>query len=286
MKFRVHHLYAAKLSITEHLFTKPLAQLKPLFKDGIVTSKNYLTEYESIWALMDVQRLYIKERELIIGVLCRGRDQNATILDVASTIAHLKEDSVKNVATTCNFVFDYETEIVVFEEKVGKVSKLQFAEMFVKLILAHSPDLGEIDSELIPLANIIKEEIRKFKSIHYARFELRPANWNDDDDFSDFDSKLKLLKTNKAIQAYESQGGLNTESELFRKPVNMVVAGYGKLDLKGIDKEGIGKQLNSENELLCQTIDAPDEELVKAVGYYYEFLLKAIKQHKGASKDD
>lgn len=286
MKFRVHHLYAAKLSITEHLFTMPLELLKPLFKDGIVTSTSFLTEYESIWALMDVQSLYIKGRELIIGELCRGRDQNATILDVASTIALLKEDNVKNVATICNFVFDYETEIIVFEEKPGKVSKLQFAEMFVKLIIAHSPDLGEIESELLPVANIIKEEIRKFKSIQYARFELRPANWNDDDDFSDFDSKLKLLRTHKAVQAYESQEGLNAESELFRKPVNMVVAGYGKLDIKGIDNEGHTKQLNSENELLCETIDAPEGELTKAVEYYYEFMLKAIKQHKGASKND
>lgn len=283
VKLRVHHLYAAKISILEHLFTEPLSVLKQSFRTGISASGITLRAHNSIWTFMDVEQIHEQDRELIIGRLCRGRDEKSEVLDIESSTPTLKLDNFPNVATWSNFVFDYETEIVVFEEKSGRISIHQFIEVFLQLIIVQAPEIGNLESEFIPFEENIKEQIKKFNKIKYAKFHLKPANWDFEDEFSDLDEQLKLLRSHKATQIYESKDGLNTESNLFRKPVNMIIAGYGNFVLSGIDNEGSQKKLNSKDELWTQTIDAPDGEPSEVSHHYITFLEKVIKQHRGGA---
>ncbi len=282
---RVQHLYAAKLSIHENIFSRLIDDMKPLFKKGIRVSAKPMRWSDSYWAFMDIQQITIDSRFLIAGRLYRGRDEDVEVMVLENEEVKTKIENVQNATTKSNFVFDYETEIVVFEERHGKISKNQFIEMFKKLIMSNVPEIGDLESEFLPLEESLLMEINKFSKVYAAKFELKPANWNDDEDFSDLDEELKDLKTHKAIHMYESRDGLNREARLFRKPVNMVIAGYGKLFLSGRDLEGNTKQLDSENELLSQRIEAPDEDIKEVVTSYINLLFKAISQHLGARRD-
>lgn len=279
---RKHHLYAAKISINENLFTQPLEILKPYFFDGIVTSGIFLNLYNSLWNFMDVSKIELNNRLLISGRILRAKDETANIVDTDEV--KVKKGNVPNVATWSNFLFDYETEIVTFEERIGKISKNQFVDVFKQLIEINAPNLGEIKYEILPAAENLKAELRKFKYIHYARFDLIPANWDDDDDFNELDEELKILGATAAVHEYKAKSqGLNPDSSFFSKPVNMSLAGYGHFDVRGTDYEGENKQLISKQELLYESIQSGDDIIEEFSRNYFSFLRKAIEQHIGAS---
>jgi len=282
---RKHHLYAAKISINEHLFTKPLEELKPFFFEGIVTTGIFIGLYKSLWSFLDISKIEIDGRVFIAGRVVRAKDESTKIVDTVN--AKVKKGNVENVASWSNFLFDYETEIVIFEERIGKISKNQFLEVFKQLIQINAPQLGEIKYELLPAADNLKAELRKFKHIHYARFELIPANWDDDDEFNELDQELKNLGVHEAVHEYKAKyNGMNPESRLFSKPVNMSLAGYGHFDIRGADHEGENKQLISKQELLYESIQSGDDIIEDFSRNYYVFIKKAIQQHLGASKNE
>lgn len=287
INLRVHHLYAAKISINENLFTKPLFQVKPFFLQGIKTSGIFLMEYNSLWNFLDIEKLDIEGRTVLAGRLCRGKDEFTRVIDIENIkIKKDKKDKKDNVASWSNFLFDYETEIVIFEERRGRISRYQFMDLFKRLISINAPELGLLEYQFIPAAENIRLEIDKFSKIYYARFEIIPANWDDDEDFNDFDEALKDLGTNKASQVYESKNGLNKNAKLFKKPVNMALAGYGKFNFSGTDKEGDHKQLDSSKELFYRTVYSDEEVISEMAHEYFSFLEKAIEQHLGESKHE
>ncbi|MBU5353902.1 hypothetical protein KQI74_16580 [Paenibacillus barcinonensis] len=282
---RKHHLYSAKLSINVNLFTRPLQELKPFFFKGIVTSGAFPKLYNSLWNFLDVSKIEIEGRTILAGRILRAKDESTKIVDTDDV--KIKKERVENVANWSNFLFDYETEIVTFEERVGKISKLQFIEVFRKLITLNAPEIGTIEYELLPAAENLKAELRKFKYIHYARFEMIPANWDDDDDFNELDEELKNLGTYKAVHEYKAKNkGLNPNSKLFSKPVNMTIAGYGHFDVRGTDTDGDNKQLISNQELIYESIQSGDDIVEEFTRHYFTFMKKAIQQHLGASKDE
>lgn len=280
---RKHHLYTAKISVSEHLFSKSLKDIKPNFYEGITTSGIFLNLYNSLWNFMDITPLTFKGRELIAGRIVRAKDESTRIVDT-DTIK-VKKDNISNVASWSNFLFDYQTEIVVFEERLGKISKNQFIEVFKQLIEVNAPELGEIQYKLLPAADNLKAELAKFQIINYARFELIPANWDDDEEFNELDEELKNLKATEAVHEYKSDfEGLNPKSNMFRKPVNMSLAGYGHFDVRGRDNEGDNKQVNSKQELLYESVQSGDDIIEDFTRNYFTFIKKAIEQHLGATK--
>lgn len=282
---RKHHLYAAKISINENLFTKPLEELKPFFFDGIVTTGIFIGLYKSLWSFLDTSVIEIDRRVFIVGRVVRAKDETTKIVDTVN--AKVKRGSVENVASWSNFLFDYETEIVIFEERIGRISKKQFVEVFKQLIQINAPQLGEIKYKFLPAADNLRAELRKFNHIHYARFELIPANWDDDDEFNELDQELKNLGVNEAVHEYRAKNkGMNPDSKFFSKPVNMSLAGYGHFDIRGVDYEGEKKQLISKQELLYESIQSGDDIIEDFIRNYHFFIRKAIHQHLGASKDE
>lgn len=215
----------------------------------------------------------------------RAKDETTNIVD--TTIAKVKKGNVSNVASWSNFLFDFETEIVIFEERLGKISKNQFAEVFKRLIEINAPKLGEIIYKLLPAADNLKAELRKFKVINYARFDLIPANWDDDDEFNELDQELKNLGATEAVHEYKAKyQGLNSNSRLLTKPVNMSLAGYGHFDIRGSDHDGENKQLISKQELLYESIQSGDDIIEDFTRNYFTLIRKAIKQHLGASGNE
>lgn len=282
---RKHHLYAAKININENLFSKPIEESKPLFYEGISTSGIFLKLYDSLWNFMDISKINIAGRDLIAGRVVRAKDESKITVDTDNN--RLTKDNVSNVASWSNFVFDYETEIVVFEERIGKISKNQFLVVFTHMVEINARDLGELKYKLLPAADNLRAELRKFKTIHYARFELIPANWDDDEEFNDLDEELKSLGANEAVHEYKARNqGLNPSSRLFAKPINMSLAGYGNFDLRGTDAEGENKQLISKQELLYESLQSGEDEILEFGRNYYNLLLKAVHQHLEASKNE
>ncbi|MFI2859027.1 DUF4747 family protein [Paenibacillus sp. JSM ZJ436] len=176
---------------------------------------------------------------------------------------------------------------MTFEERIGRISKNQFVEVFKQLILVNASELGDIKYEILPAAENLKTELRKFKHIYYAKFELIPANWDDDEEFDELDKELKNLGVNEATHEYKAMNqGMNPDSKLFSKPVNMTLAGYGHFDIRGLDQDGESKQLISKQELLYESIQSGDDIIEDYSRNYFVFVKRAIQQHLGASKND
>ncbi|MVO99056.1 hypothetical protein [Paenibacillus lutrae] len=282
---RKHHLYAVKLSINETLFSRPLKESKMHFLSAINTSGIFLKKYNSLWNFIDIAKEDIAGRNIVAGRILRGKDEGTNVVD--TTDVKIKRNNVENVASWSNFIFDFATEIVIFEERVGKISKNQFIEVFKQMIEINAPELGELKYEFLPAAENLKGELKKLKVINYARFQLIPANWDDDDDFNELDKELKNLGTSEAVHEYKAKGtGLNPDSILIKKPVNMSLAGYGHFDVRGTDKDGMNKQVISNQELLFESVQSGDDIIEDFTRNYLSFLKKAIEQHIGASKNE
>lgn len=282
---RKHHLYAAKLSINENLFTQQLENLKTLFLEAISTSSIFLNFSGSLWNFIDIERIRLDGRFLIAGRLLRAKDEVARVVDTKKI--SIKTSSVENAASWSNFLFDYETEIVIFEERKGRISRRQFLEVFKLLVEINSKEIGDIAYVLLPAAENIKQELKKFKHIYFARFELIPANWDDEEEFNDLDEELKKLGATQAVHEYKTKyvNGLNPESKFFSKPVNMALAGYGNFDIKGNDLNGERKHLKSSQELLYESIESGDDNIEEFSKNYLIILKRAIQQHLGAASN-
>ncbi|MDO3677552.1 DUF4747 family protein [Paenibacillus ehimensis] len=282
---RKHHLYAVKLSINETLFSRPLRETKTHFFNAITTSGIFLKKYNSLWNFIDITKDTIDGRNIIAGRILRGKDEGTNVVDI--TDVKIKRNNVKNVASWSNFIFDFATEIIIFEERAGKISKNQFIEVFKQMVEINAPELGELKYEFLPAAENLKDELRKLKVINYARFQLIPANWDDDDDFNELDQELKNLGASEATHEYKAKGtGLNPESRLIKKPVNMSLAGYGHFDVRGTDHDGVNRQVISKQELLFESVQSGDDIIEDFTRNYLSFLRKAIDQHLGASEHE
>ncbi|MFE5322842.1 hypothetical protein ACFQ88_29575 [Paenibacillus sp. NPDC056579] len=282
---RKHHLYAVKLSINETLFSRPLRETKAHFLNAINTSGIFLKKYNSLWNFIDIAKESIEGRIIVAGRILRGKDEGTNVVDTADV--KVRRNNVENVASWSNFIFDYATEIVIFEERIGKISKNQFIEVFKQMVEINTPELGELKYEFLPAADNLKDELKKLKVINYARFHLIPANWDDGDDFNELDEELKNLGTSEAVHEYKARGtGLNPQSRLIKKPVNMSLAGYGHFDVRGTDQEGENKQVISKQELLFESVQTGDDIIEDFTRNYLSFLRKAIDQHLGASKHE
>jgi hypothetical protein len=86
---RKHHLYSAKLSINENLFTRPLQELKPFFFKGIVTSGAFPKLYNSLWNFLDVSKIEIEGRTILAGRILRAKDESTKIVDCQHQIRQL-----------------------------------------------------------------------------------------------------------------------------------------------------------------------------------------------------
>ncbi|MEK4145915.1 hypothetical protein NST02_02370 [Robertmurraya sp. FSL W8-0741] len=282
---RKHHLYAAKLSINQNLFSYPLNITKAHFKKGIATSEKFFSKYKSLWNFIDVTPLEIDEKLMIAGRVLRAKDEITSIVD--TNVVQITKNSVENVAKWSNFLFDYQNEIVVFEERKGRISRNQFIEVFTQMIERNAFELGELKYELLPNASDLKKELKNLKKINYAKFHLIPANWDDDEEFNDLDEELKNLKSREAVHEYIAhESGLNPESKLFRKPVNMTLAGYGHFDVRGKDRNNENRQILSKQELLYESIQSGDDKIDEFTRNYLTFLKRAIDQHLGAAKNE
>lgn len=277
------NLYALKISVSENIFSQKLSYLKKFFKKAIRDSDEYIEEYDSVWGFIDTMEIKKNRRTLLSGTLLRGKDQIKKLVDTDKK--SLKKGLVPNVAHEAHFIFDYQTEIVIFEEKKGIISRYQFERIFKEIILTHEPDLGHLVSDFLPAPNLLKE-IDKFEKIKYAKFKLHPANWNFDDNFDELDMNIKELKANKVTQTYESEEGLDKKSKMFKDPVNMSLAGYGQFDMNGKDNTGNYKVLKSYEELLSEIIKLEDDVIEEFIEKSYVFLLLAIDQHRRSQNEN
>ncbi|SJZ91973.1 hypothetical protein [Selenihalanaerobacter shriftii] len=272
-------LYATKISVSEKLFSHNLSDLKQYILKAILESKGFIEYGDSIIGFTDINKFNIQRRILVVGKLCRGKDQAQKIID--SDSGELRDHHVPNVAHESYFLFDLKTEIVVFEER-KYISKFQFGKMFSTLISYNQPNVGRLENKLLTSISILRQ-IDEFSEINYAKFNLIPANWDYSEEFDELDEKIKELEAEKAEHEYKSDGGLNKEAMLFKDSVNMGLSGYGDFKLGGKDLEGNIKEVYSEEEHLSQTIKLEKNNLDEFIDKALGFLFKAIAQHKESS---
>lgn len=260
---RTMTLFVGKVNINPSLFSPEFSvgrqRLRHLFEQPLKqTVTTIWGERESTWVVIDNELV-----ETPIGVLACGRlgriGQRSVPgfdLDMFKRVRTV----VPNAYEHSNFVFDPETELIVFEERAS-ISERMFRQVFAALCQLADPDLGHMS--VYPKIDMATFEAAVKRLARVRRMEIdfvRPNPVNMDGLCDEFRRRL-LDEPNSDHTAVhmESTGGLRADSAAVAVGLQMVDKTYGSAEFEGDSEAGISVVIRSDDQSLKRSVQALDD---------------------------
>lgn len=168
----------------------------------------------------------------------------------------------KNNSVSTYFLFDLQSELVVFYER-NKLGYNQFIEGFQGLLDLHIPDIG-FQVYLAKDKFSIRESIKLFHKVRKITSTIIPPNANEEaledlyDRKSDEMAEGNITKQTSIFESHKrNQQGLDTKSKDVSNVIDLSEAfiskGYGKLKIEGENSEGVEIHYDSDADSPIQT---------------------------------
>lgn len=221
------------------------------------------------WAFADITTV----GKVIAGRLVQINPEQAPVFRDFQLVS----EDILQAADYSNFALKPETELIAFEERPGIVTIKQFCSYFRALCIKIEPRLRWLSVEPLVVSNQLVENVRRFKSIDHATFNLVPANPDDRPEFQILDREIKKMRASKVrldISAPRAPG-INLEGTLAGQAISMVSHGYGDCSLSGSDQEGRDLKVKSRDFIIRRRIEASDHPF--EYGAQFEDLLHEVE---------
>ncbi|WFR64294.1 hypothetical protein P9222_09035 [Paenibacillus amylolyticus] len=221
---------AAKVNINEGIFSDDVNYLIRLIPE-VILSYPELHSNRSPWVWCFGELETDKERKVIWGNFVKKRNDQILIYEGSKA----SYQDIENVACQSFFLYNSETEILVFEE-TGDINRESFMSAFERIIYKGHIEIGEISVQLVPLKSVIKSKIDDIEVLTKIEFDLIHPNPIHHDSYKDLDDIIKKEQATRLKTTLENQNGLNKEGPFIQSGIEMVSKGYGDVNAFGYSR--------------------------------------------------
>lgn len=221
---------AAKVNINEAIFSNDVDYLIRLIPKVMLSYPELSTKKSTwVWCFGDLET--DEEQKIVWGNFVKKRNEKKLVYDGSKTVYQ----EIKNAAYQSFFLYNTETEILVFEESAD-INRESFMDAFERIIYKGHIEIGEISVQLIPLKSVIKSKINDIEVLTKIEFDLIHPNPIHHDSYRDLDDIIKKEQATRLKTTLENQNGLNKEGAFIQSGIEMVARGYGDVNAYGYSR--------------------------------------------------
>ncbi|KXG77383.1 hypothetical protein [Thermotalea metallivorans] len=266
MAFKKGTFYACKVNVHEMIYNYDITIAKKKIAEAIMNYRGHtIHEGNSEWTFAEVKKLTAFNRRFIVGILARGKDEKMKKLEDQK----LEPVIFEKKASESRFVYCPDTEILVFQEIMNKISANQFIEYFNRLINRIDEKIGRLEIIVLKKSKELKQEILELEKILAVEFNLIVPNYSDSDEINKIrklinDAQMKKFNSraenfNEGLKLKNRNSDNISENTIIGDQINATIQGYGEGKITGYTRVEGMKEIHTQNRLLIEHVFYDDE---------------------------